>query len=336
MLAPIEGVAASADAGTAHGAATEVSAGKDTTTGHWEMMGVRLDHPFPVYPDGFPPDVIEPFERTIGRRVLGNVAASGTEIVSRLGGEHLATGRPIVYTSADSVFQVATHVDVVPLEVLYAWCEIARAILTGPHLVGRVIARPFDGAPGGFVRRPERRDYSVPPPSPTVLDRLAEAERTVFAIGKIQDIFDRQGIGEAVYSDSNEHGIELTVDALSRRAADLVFTNLVDFDSKYGHRNDPVGYARAIQDLDRRLPEVIDAVDGGVVFLTGDHGCDPTTASTDHTRERTPVLVAGCRGGPVDLGVRSTFADLGATVAALLGVEGTGGRSFAPAIGFGP
>jgi phosphopentomutase len=336
MLAPIEGVAANADAGTAHGAATEVSAGKDTTTGHWEMMGVRLDHPFPVYPDGFPPDVIEPFERTIGRRVLGNVAASGTEIVSRLGGEHLATGRPIVYTSADSVFQVATHVDVVPLEVLYAWCEIARAILTGPHLVGRVIARPFDGAPGGFVRRPERRDYSVPPPSPTVLDRLAEAERTVFAIGKIQDIFDRQGIGEAVYSDSNEHGIELTVDALSRRAADLVFTNLVDFDSKYGHRNDPVGYARAIQDLDRRLPEVIDAVDGGVVLLTGDHGCDPTTASTDHTRERTPVLVAGCRGGPVDLGVRSTFADLGATVAALLGVEGTGGGSFAPAIGFGP
>jgi phosphopentomutase len=336
-LADIEGVRAAADTGTAHGSATEVSAGKDTTTGHWEMMGIRLDEPFPVYPDGFPIEVIQPFERAIGRSILGNVPASGTEIIARLGSEHLATGRPIVYTSADSVFQIATHVGVVPLEVLYAWCEIARSILTGPHLVGRVIARPFDGAPGAFERRSERRDYSVPPPGPTVLDLLVERGRRVFAVGKIQDIFDRRGITDAAYSDSNDDGIELTIDALERDAGDLVFTNLVDFDSKYGHRNDAVGYGRAIEALDRRLPALLDALADGLLLMTGDHGCDPTTPSTDHTRERTPVLAAGCRGGPFDVGIRGTFADLGATVAAALGAEPTGllGESFASAIGFG-
>jgi phosphopentomutase len=336
-LAPIDGVTPRADPGSAHGRATEVSAGKDTTTGHWEMMGIRLDEPFPVYPHGFPPDVIQPFERAIGRTVLGNVPASGTEIIRSLGQEHLATGRPIVYTSGDSVFQLATHVRVVPLEVLYAWCEIARGILVGPHTVGRVIARPFDGTPGAFVRRAERRDYSVPPPGPTTLDRLLDAGLHVRGIGKIQDIFDHRGMNDASYSMSNDDGIDLTIRALADAEADLVFTNLVDFDSKYGHRNDTEGYARAIEHLDRRLPEVLGALHGGVVLLTGDHGCDPTTPSTDHTRERTPLLVAGCPDGPHDLGDRATFGDLGATAAALLGVEATGlvGESFAPALGFG-
>jgi phosphopentomutase len=278
-LTDVRGVAARAEPGTAHGRATEISAGKDTTTGHWEMMGIRLDRPFPLYPDGFPPEIIQAFEREIGRRVLGNVPASGTEIIRELGEEHLRTGFPIVYTSGDSVFQVATHTDVVPLEQLYAWCRLARGLLTGEHSVGRVIARPFDGPPGAFERRPERRDFSVPPPGPTVLDRVTEAGIPVVAVGKIQDIFDRQGVTDAFYSDSNEHGLDLTIELLRKPGPAFVFSNLVDFDSKYGHRNDPKGYAAAIHALDRRLPEVIDALDGGVLLMTGDHGCDPTTPS---------------------------------------------------------
>jgi phosphopentomutase len=336
LLTSIEGVEPRADAGTAHGRATEISAGKDTTTGHWEMMGIRLDRPFPLYPDGFPPEIIEPFEAAIGRHVLGNVPASGTEIIERLGAEHLRTGDPIVYTSGDSVFQVATHVQVVPLKQLYAWCRVARDVLSGDHSVGRVIARPFEGVPGAFVRRPERRDLSVPPPGPTVLDHLATAGVPVAGVGKIQDIFDRRGIAEATYSDSNDHGVSLTIEYLTRMPGpSLVFTNLVDFDSKYGHRNDPEGYAAAVEALDRRLPEVVDALDGGVLLMTGDHGCDPTTAPTDHSRERTPLLVAGLRGGPYDVGTRSSFADLGTTVADLLGVglEDPIGRSFSAELG---
>ena len=335
-LTAIEGVVPQADPGSGHGRATERSAGKDTTTGHWEMMGIRLLEPFPLYPEGFPPEIVVPFEEAIGRGILGNVPASGTEIIAELGDEHVRTGKPIVYTSGDSVFQIATHVRVVPLEVLYAWCEIARALLTGRHRVGRVIARPFDGEPGAFVRRPERRDYSVPPPGPTVLDRAKGAGRTVLAVGKIQDIFDRQGITDATYTETNDDGVDRTIEALTNGWADLVFTNLVDFDSKYGHRNDAVGYARAIEQLDRRVPELLAALDGGVLLLTGDHGCDPTTPSTDHTRERTPLLVAGCPDGPHDVGTRTSFGDLGATVAELLGVEARGlvGSSFATDIGF--
>jgi phosphopentomutase len=324
--------------GTAHGRLTERSAGKDTTTGHWELCGIVLDRPFPTYPHGFPPEVIEPFERAIGRKVLGNRAASGTEIIRELGEEHLRTGRPIVYTSADSVFQVASHVAVVPLEQLYEWCRVARGLLDGKHRVGRVIARPFDGEPGGFWRRPERRDFSVPPPGPTVLDFVSGGGVPVFGVGKIGDIFAGRGLTEFRYSDSNDHGIELTLDYLAREEPCLVVTNLVDFDSKYGHRNDPQGYARCVEALDRRLPQLIEAVGRGVLFLTGDHGCDPTlTASTDHTREHTPVLVAGARTDrPVDLGTRPVFADVGATVADLLGVgvEGLAGTSFAPALGW--
>jgi phosphopentomutase len=338
-LTQVEGVPPEGDRGTAHGKQQERSAGKDTITGHWEIAGIVLDKPFPTYPQGFPLEVIEPFERAIEREVLGNKAASGTEIIAELGEEHLRTGRPIVYTSADSVFQVACHVRVVPLEQLYEWCRIARRILDGEHRVGRVIARPFDGEPGAFVRRPERRDYSVRPPGRTVLDFVQDAGIPVFGVGKIRDIFDGQGLSEYSYSDSNDQGIDLTIEFLQRPGTSLVFTNLVDFDSKYGHRNDPQGYARCIEALDRRLPELEAAVGDGIMLVTGDHGCDPTDrSSTDHTREYTPVLVAGARrGDAVDLGIRQVFGDVGATVAEVLGVEvgGLTGTSFAGEIGLG-
>jgi phosphopentomutase len=335
MLTPIEGVRPTAAPGTAHGRLTERSAGKDTTTGHWEMTGIVLDRPFPLYPHGFPDEIMRPFEERIGRRALGNVPASGTQIIAELGEEHLRTGRPIVYTSGDSVFQIATHTDVVPLETLYGWCRIARELLTAPNDVGRVIARPFTGEPGAFVRRPERRDFSVPPPGPTLLDRCREAGVPVYAVGKIQDIFDGRGITEARYSDSNDDGVDITLDYLTRPGPALVFTNLVDFDSKYGHRNDPVGYARAIEALDVRLPELIGSLGGGAFLLTGDHGCDPTTSSTDHSRERTPLLAAGLEGGPYEVGDRGCFGDLGATIADLLGVpaDGLAGESFAAELG---
>ncbi|HEX6330611.1 MAG TPA: phosphopentomutase [Actinomycetota bacterium] len=335
LLTEIEGVTPRAEPGTAHGRLTERSAGKDTTTGHWEMAGIVLDAPFPLYPEGFPPEIIEPFSSSIGREVLGNVPASGTEIIAELGEEHLRTGRPIVYTSGDSVFQIATHTDVVSLQQLYDWCRTARRLLVRPHNVGRVIARPFTGPVGEFVRRPERRDFSVPPPGPTLLDRCQQAELSVYGVGKIQDIFSHQGLTEARYSDSNDHGVDITVAYLSRPAPSLVVSNLVDFDSKYGHRNDPEGYAHAVEALDGRIPELVEALDGGVLFLTGDHGCDPTTPSTDHSRERTPLLAAGLSGGPYDVGTRSTFADLGAAAAELLGVPwDLEGRGFARELGW--
>ena len=269
MLTAINGIEPAPAPGGGYGRATERSAGKDTTTGHWEMMGIRLDEPFPLYPDGFPPEIIGAFEGEIGRAVLGNKPASGTEIIAELGEEHLKTRRPIVYTSGDSVFQIATHKSIVELPTLYEWSRIARRLLTGPHRVGRVIARPFEGELGAFVRSPERRDFSIPPPGPTVLDRLQEAGVAVLGVGKIQDIFSGQGITEARYSDSNDHGVDLTVEYLRRAGPTFVFTNLVDFDSKYGHRNDPPGYAACIEAFDRRLPELIGSLDGGVMI---DHG----------------------------------------------------------------
>jgi phosphopentomutase len=335
QLTTIRGVDATPEPGSAHGRATERSAGKDTTTGHWEMMGIRLDEPFPLYPNGFPSDLIGAFEREIGRAVLGNQPASGTEIIAELGEEHLRTGNPIVYTSGDSVFQIAAHKSVVDLSLLYEWSRAARRLLTGPHNVGRVIARPFEGAPGAFVRSPERRDFSVPPPGPTALDRLQDAGIPVLGVGKIQDIFSGQGITEGRYSDSNDHGIDLTLEYLRRPPPTFVFANLVDFDSKYGHRNDPQGYAACVEAFDRRLPELIAALDGGVLLITGDHGCDPTTPPTDHSRERTPLLAAGLEGGPYDIGTRGSFSDLGRTVLELLGVDGTGleGESFVDLLG---
>lgn len=335
LLTDIPGVEPRAGPGTAHGRLTERSAGKDTTTGHWEMAGLVLDRPFPLYPNGFPDAVIGPFEESVGRRVLGNRPASGTEIIAELGEEHLRTGRPIVYTSGDSVFQIACHRDVVSLATLYEWCRVARRLLVGEHNVGRVIARPFTGTPGAFTRTPERRDFSVPPPGRTLLDFCREAGVAVYGVGKIQDIFAGRGLTEARYSDSNDDGVDLSVGFLRRPGPAFVFTNLVDFDSKYGHRNDPDGYAACVEALDRRLPELIGALDGGVLFLTGDHGCDPTTPSTDHSRERTPLLAAGLAGDARDLGTRTTFADLGATVADLLGVEteGLAGESLAEEVG---
>ena len=335
LLTDIPGVPGRAVDGTAHGACRERSAGKDTTTGHWEMAGLVLERAFPLYPDGFPPEIIAGFEAAIGRRILGNVPASGTVIIEELGAEHLATGRPIVYTSGDSVFQIACHTDIVDLETLYAWCREARALLVGDHNVGRVIARPFEGVPGAFRRRPERRDFSVEPPAPTLCDRAVDAGVAVYGVGKIQDIFAGRGLTEAEYSSSDSDGVDRTIAFLARPGPALVFANLVDFDSKYGHRSDPAGYARNVEALDRRVPDLVDALDGGLLFLTGDHGCDPTDASTDHTRERTPVLVAGLDGPARPLGERATFADIGATIAELLGIpwDGMAGTSFAAALG---
>jgi phosphopentomutase len=314
----------------------ERSAGKDTTTGHWEMMGVVLEKPFPTYPDGFPPEVIEPFVAAVGREVLGNRPASGTEIIAELGAEHLASGKPIVYTSADSVFQIATHKRVVPLEQLYAWCEAARELLTGEHAVGRVIARPFDGEPGSFVRTKERRDYALPPPGRTVLEALQKAGVRTLGVGKIEDIFSRQGLDGSDHTGDNATSLDATVRFLREATGPtLVFTNLVDFDMVYGHRRDVEGYGRCLEELDRRLPEVVAELDAGDwLFLTADHGCDPTAPGTDHTREYTP-MVAFSPGGTAGtrLPDRETFADLGATVAELFGVEPVGpGRSFAASL----
>jgi phosphopentomutase len=338
-LTDVQGVAAEPAPGSAYGKMRERSAGKDTTTGHWEIAGLIVEQPFPTYPDGFPMEVIQPFERAVGMPVLGNVAASGTEILEELGEEHLRTGRPIVYTSADSVFQIATHKEVVPLERLYEWCRTARGILDGENRVGRVIARPFVGGPGAFVRTHERRDFSVEPFAETYLDRVHASGVPVYGVGKIEDIFAGKGLTEARHSESNDHGIDLTIEYLDRDDPILVVTNLVDFDTKYGHRSDPEGYAACVEAFDRRLPELIDAVGDGLLFLTGDHGCDPTDASTDHTREHTPVLVTGGqldRRPPIDLGTRDTFADLGATIATLSGVgtgSGLSGESFADRLG---
>jgi phosphopentomutase len=311
----------------------ERSAGKDTTTGHWEMMGVVLDAPFPTYPDGFPAEVIDAFTAAIGRGVLGNRPASGTEIIKELGSEHLDSGKPIVYTSADSVFQIATHKRVVPLDQLYAWCERARGLLRGEHAVGRVIARPFDGEPGSFFRTKERRDYALPPAGPTVLEALEKAGVRTLGVGKIEDIFSRRGLTGSDHTGDNETSLDATVRFLGEAdGPTLVFANLVDFDMVYGHRRDVTGYARCLERLDARLPEVVAELGtDDWLFLTADHGCDPTAPGTDHTRELTP-MVAFSPGGTAGrrLPDRDSFADLGATVAELFGVDWAGpGRSFA-------
>ncbi|MDI6871605.1 MAG: phosphopentomutase [Bacillota bacterium] len=319
-ILPLLGVEPAARPAAAYGRLAEASAGKDTTTGHWEIAGIILRRPFPVYPNGFPPEVIEAFERAIGRKVLGNRAASGTEIVAELGEEHLRTGRPIVYTSADSVFQVAAHEEVIPVEELYRMCEIAREILVGPHGVGRVIARPFAGRPGTFQRTPRRRDFSLPPPEPTLLDRLSGAGIPVTGIGKIEDIFAGRGLTQAIHTRNNQEGMEETRRWLEEGEG-LAFTNLVDYDMVYGHRNDVRGYAEALAAFDAFLPRLLAGLrEQDLLLITADHGCDPTTPGTDHTREYVPLLAVGPQvQGGVNLGTRSTFADLGATVAEWLG-----------------
>lgn len=316
-IAPLRGVAPQHEPQAAYGKMAEVSAGKDTTTGHWELMGVHLDRSFPVYLDGFPKDIIEHFESEIGRETLGNYAASGTVILDELGEEHVRTGKPIVYTSADSVFQIAAHEDVIPLDELYRMCRIAREILRGEHEVGRVIARPFVGTPGNWIRTPNRRDYSVLPPQPTVLDRLKDAGMMVYAVGKIEDIFAGQGITDAVHTKDNMDGVDQTLAAMRLRPdRGMIFTNLVDFDAKFGHRNNPEGYAQALMEFDARVPELLQTLrENDVLVITADHGNDPTTPSTDHSREYVPILITGAivRHG-VNIGVRETFADLAATI----------------------
>jgi len=314
----------------AFGRCALASPGKDTTTGHWEMAGIHLEKPFPLFPRGFPREIMEPFERAIGRGTLGNCSASGTEIIRELGAEHMRTGAPIVYTSADSVFQVAAHEEVIPVPELYRICEIARALLRGPYEVGRVIARPFVGAPGSFTRTGNRHDYAVPPPAGMLLDRLAEAGAAVTAVGKIFDVFLGRGIARAVKTTSNADGMARTLEALGGGQPGLIFVNLVDFDSLFGHRNDVEGYARALEEADAWIPAVEAAMGpDDLLILTADHGCDPTTPSTDHSREYVPLLAAGPRvRAGVNLGTRATLSDIGQTVAENFGTRIERGTSF--------
>lgn len=295
---------------------TEKSRGKDTTIGHWEIAGIISEKPLPVYPDGFPEEILAPFRKMTGRGILCNRPYSGTEVIKDYGDEHVRTGDLIVYTSADSVFQIAAHEDVVPVETLYHYCEEARGLLTGKHGVGRVIARPFTGESGHYVRTPRRHDYSLLPPAETMLDALKAAGRDVIAVGKIRDIFAGRGITEAVYTSGNTEGIARTLAYMDQDFDGLCFTNLVDFDMLYGHRNNCEGYGKALEEFDRALPEMMTKLkDGDVLMITADHGCDPGyTVSTDHSREYTPFLMYGEKIRPVNLGTRDTFADIGATV----------------------
>jgi len=302
----------------AWGKCAELSAGKDTSTGHWELAGLRIERAFPLFPAGFPPEILEPFTRRTGRGVLGNRPASGTEIIQELGDAHRATGDLIVYTSGDSVFQIAAHEETVPVEELYRICRIAREILD-PYQVGRVIARPFVGPRAGeYVRTYNRKDFAMPPPEPTVLDRLLEAGWPVVGVGKIPDIYCHRGIGEEVHTEGNADGMARTREVMARVERGLVFVNLVDFDSLYGHRRDPAGYHRCLHEFDAELAQLARAIDPArdLVMVTADHGNDPTWRGTDHTREYVPLLAFGpaaARG--VELGVRASFADVGATVA---------------------
>jgi phosphopentomutase len=333
-LHPIPHLAALPHPAGSYGRATLASPGKDTTTGHWEMAGILLRKPFPLYPQGFPSDLMAEFERRIGRATLGNIPASGTEIIARLGAEHMATGRPIVYTSADSVFQIAAHEEVIALPELYRMCEIARELLTGPHEVGRVIARPFVGTPGAFTRTSNRHDYAVAPPAGMLLDRLAAARVPVWSVGKIADIFLGRGIARSFKTKEDSDGMAQTLAALRELDRGLVWVILVDFDMLYGHRNDPEGYARALEAVDAWLPQLQQALGvDDLALFTADHGCDPTTPGTDHTREYTP-LIAWSRSSQsgVDLGLRASLADIGATVADNFGVTSPAGASFLDAI----
>lgn len=317
----------------AFGRAAIASKGKDTTTGHWEMAGILTEEPFPTYPHGFPDEVVKPFEAAIGRNVLGNYPASGTEIIKELGEEHVRTGCPILYTSADSVFQIAAHEEVIPLEELYRICQIARRLLTGKHRVGRVIARPFTGPPGNFKRTEARRDYAIEPPYPMLLDLIKDAGYHSISVGKIGSIFDHRGFTWEIPAGNNMASVNGTIEALKQTAsngAGLIFVNLVDFDMLYGHRNDPEGYARALEAFDARLPEIEAQLrDDDLVMITADHGCDPITPSTDHSREYVPILAYGPRvRRGVDLGIRPTLADLGQTIAENFDLRLPSGQSF--------
>jgi phosphopentomutase len=325
------GVRPAAEPGASWGRMAERSPGKDSTTGHWELMGCPLDAPFPVYPNGFPPEIIERFEEAIGRAVLANVAASGTEIIERYGEEHMRTGSPIVYTSADSVFQVAAHEDIIPVRELYRVCWIARKLLVRPHNVGRVIARPFTGTLGHFERTKKRRDFSLEPPCNTLLDMLAADGLPVVTVGKIHDLFAKRGIDKIIKAGGNDAAMRVARRVLLRETPfAFLFINLIDFDMMWGHRRDVAGYARGLERFDAWLGDFLGLIAHGTLFaVTSDHGCDPTMPGYDHTREYVPILatIIG-RGRPHPLGVRESFADLGATLAEFFGVEIGPGRSF--------
>ncbi|MBI2874451.1 MAG: phosphopentomutase [Firmicutes bacterium] len=325
----------------AYGIMDPRSQGKDTISGHWELAGLILKRAFPTYPQGFPEEVIASFERSVGKRVMGNLAASGTEIIARLGPEHLRTGRPIVYTSADSVFQIAAHEGIIPVEELYSFCGVAREILSGEHAVARVIARPFTSDPGeGFKRTGGRRDFSLPPPAATILDLAAGMRLPVVSIGKVHDIFADRGFTASIPTVDNEDGLRVIRETVAMGSSEgIVFANLVDFDSKYGHRNDPLGYGEALRVVDKEIPGILEQLgEGDLLILTADHGCDPTFPGTDHTRESVPLLLYGpALAGGCCLGRRESFADLAATLADLLRLPdqaGRAGQSFAGKLRF--
>lgn len=327
----ISGVAPQKNALSNFGKMAEVSPGKDSTTGHWEIAGLILNRPFPVYPHGFPEEIIEEFEKAVGKEILWNKPASGTEIIRKLGEEHKRTGKPIVYTSADSVFQVAAHQEIIPVEKLYDMCEKAREILKGEHGVGRVIARPFVGEPGSFQRTEKRKDYSLPPPGKTILDILKENNYQVVGIGKIEQLFAGRGLTESFHTKNNMDGMDKLVKSIQKEIKGLVFINLIDFDMLWGHRNNYKDFAKGLEEFDLWLPQFLHLLkEDDLLIITADHGCDPTTPSTDHSREYVPLLIygKGIKGG-VNLGIRKCFCDVAKTLAEIFEVKGTeNGKSF--------
>ena len=331
-IAPLKHQTPAASPVGAFGKGATRSPGKDTTTGHWEMAGVWLDQAFPVYKNGFPKKLIEEFEKQIGRRTIGNKPASGTEIIKELGEEHVRTGKPIVYTSGDSVFQIAAHEEVIPITELYHICEIARKLLDGSHRVGRVIARPFIGTPGNFVRTTRRHDYAVDPPKPMLMDVLTERKVRIFGVGKIHDIYNGRGVEEYVTTKGNADGMDKLTVAVTERKSGLIFCNLVDFDMLYGHRKDVEGFAKSLEEFDRMLADFLPLLSlSDVLIITADHGCDPDPrwATTDHSREYVPILAySPTSGAGANLGVRDTLADMGQTIAQNFGATIPHGQSF--------
>ena len=334
-ISSIEGLSRSVKALAAYGKMSEKAPGKDSIAGHWELMGYIASQLLPTYPEGFPETIVSHLQGGTGCEFIGNIASSGTEIIERMGQEHIRSGRPILYTSADSVLQIAAHENVIPIDELYRICRIARNVMDGKDAVGRIIARPFIGKPGQFKRTSNRKDFSLPAPDDTVLDLLLDAGVDVLGIGKIEDLFAGRGLSRAVHTQSNFHGLKETLQAVQSDATGLIFANLIDFDMLWGHRNDPEGYYRGLQEVDQFLPEIMHSLEpDDVLVLTADHGCDPTTPSTDHSREFVPILIYGDKVKyNVDIGTRETFADLGATISEYFNIEGTGaGQSFWPMV----
>ncbi len=322
-IIPIMGITPADKPLASFGRMAELSPGKDSTSGHWELFGIILDKPFPTYPDGFPEDIIEEFETKINHKILGNIAASGTEIIKKLGDEHIATKKPIVYTSADSVFQIACHIDVFDISELYRFCEVARSLLTGENQVGRVIARPFAGKSPDFYRTKERRDFSIAPPEPTLLDLAKDRGLEVIAIGKIDELFGLRGYTDSYHSVNDSECIELTLQAMKQSGDGLIITNFVQFDMDWGHRNNIDGFKQGLIEIDEGIGQIVDNIDkDDILFITADHGNDPTTPSTDHSREYVPILGLTAKQNGQNLGIRKTFSDLAKTIDRYLDING--------------